>query len=125
MSHNTKKFYQPGTLEQKGTKISLKTQPYINGVVFDVNDPIVAFRTQIAMIHHLVHQYEYIANIPGMTSVFNECVDSPIPMEEVGKAKLLLEYLAQSPIEIILKEQPVDTTILNDLVATQMTVGRQ
>ena len=29
-----KKYYKPGVLKEKGTKISLKTQPYINGVIY-------------------------------------------------------------------------------------------
>ena len=118
MSKETKKFYKPGTLVEKGTKISLKTQPYINGVVFDTTDPITSFHYLLIAMKGIVEEYEMLRNIPGV----NEAVPSPLELKNglTGQIKLLLDFLTQSPIEIVLKEQPVTQEILNDLsVAVQ------
>lgn len=112
MSNKTKKFYKPGTLAEKGTKVSLKTQPYINGIVFNTNDPITSLHTQLAIIKEIINQYEYMTNIPGMSASLG---GQEIPSTQIGKSKLLLDFLAMSPVEIILKEQQVDETILNEL----------
>lgn len=112
MSKDTKKFYKPGTLAEKGTKISLKTQPYINGVIFDTNDPIASFHYYIIALKAMVEEYEMLRNIPGINESVPSCLD--LQNGITGKAKLLLEYLAQSPIEVVLKTQTVD----NDLLAT-------
>lgn len=117
---NKRKFYRPGSLEVPGTKIVLKTQPYTNGIIFDLDDPISSFRKYIALIKLLVENYEAVALIPGMTEslqhVLPDVVEGTDPL--IGKAKLLLNYLAESPIEVILKEQPVTQAILNDLEVT-------
>lgn len=113
MSKETKKYYRPGTLEEKGTKVSLKTQPYINGVVFDTTDPISSFHYYLIAMKSIVEEYEMLRSIPGM--------DTAVPTELdlnsgiTGKAKLLLEYLIQSPIEIVLKEQKITQDVLNEL----------
>ena len=106
------KFYMPGTLEVPGTKITLKTQPYMNGVIFNMNDPISSFRSYIALMNMVVNNYEYIMNIPGLAGSLPDCV---IREEELGKLKLLLNYLAESPTEIILKQQNITQEILNDM----------
>lgn len=116
MSKETKKYYRPGTLEEKGTKVSLKTQPYINGVVFDTTDPISSFHYYLIAMKSIVEEYEMLRSIPGM--------DTAVPTELdlnsgiTGKAKLLLEYLIQSPIEIVLKEQKITQDVLNELSLT-------
>lgn len=116
MSKETKKYYRPGTLEEKGTKVSLKTQPYINGVVFDTTDPISSFHYYLIAMKSIVEEYEMLRSIPGM--------DTAVPTELdlnsgiTGKAKLLLEYLIQSPIEIVLKEQKITQNVLNELSLT-------
>ena len=56
MSNKTKKFYRPGTLEEKGTKLSLKTQPYTNGVVFSTTDPITSFHSLLMAKINLQHR---------------------------------------------------------------------
>lgn len=106
------KFYMPGTLEVPGTKITLKTQPYMNGVIFNMNDPISSFRSYIALMNMVINNYEYIMNIPGLANSLPECV---IREEDLGKLKLLLNYLAESPTEIILKQQNITQEILNDM----------
>lgn len=116
MSKETKKYYRPGTLEEKGTKVSLKTQPYINGVVFDTTDPISSFHYYLIAMKSIVEEYEMLRSIPGM--------DTAVPTELdlnsgiTGKVKLLLEYLIQSPIEIVLKEQKITQDVLNELSLT-------
>jgi hypothetical protein len=109
---NKKKFYRPGTLEVKGTKITLKTLPYTNGVVFDMEDPISSFRAHVALIQTVIDNYEYIMNIPGFEVLGK---DFPIRPEDLGKLKLFLNYLVESPIEITLKEQELTNDILRDL----------
>ena len=122
MSKETKKFYRPGTLPEKGTKISLKTQPYINGVVFDINDPISSFHKMLMSMKVIVDEYEILRNVPGI----NEAVPSTLNLQSgiTGQVKLLLDYLSQSPIEVILKEQKVDEEVLTDLASIGVTNGR-
>ena len=122
MAKETKKFYRPGTLEEKGTKISLKTQPYINGVVFDINDPISSFHKLLMSMKVIVDEYEMLRSIPGV----NEAVPSALDLNSgiTGQVKLLLEYLCQSPIEVILKEQKVTEDVLIDLASIGVNNGR-
>ena len=114
-----RKFYRPGTLEVPGIKIVLKTQPYTNGVIFNTSDPISSFREYIALIKLMVENYEIIALIPGMEESLNNMVPSFIKGNDpvIGKAKLLLDYLSESPTELILKDQVVDENILHALEA--------
>ena len=120
MSNKTKKFYKPGRLEQKGTKVSLKTQPYINGIVFDTDDPITSFHSYIATTNYIVHQYEFLREIPGMKEIISDRFGDGITSEKIAKVKLLLDFLACSPIEVTLKEQKVDQQILNDLTVSAL-----
>lgn len=113
MSKETKKYYKPGTLEEKGTKVSLKTQPYINGVVFDTTDPITSFHFYLIAIKVMIEEYEMLRNIPGMDTAVPTTLDLKNGL--TGKAKLLLDFLIQSPIEIVLKDQKISQEILNDL----------
>lgn len=115
MSKETKKFYRPGTLVEKGTKISLKTQPYINGVVFDTKDPITSFHKLLMGMKVIVDEYEMLRSVPGI----NDAVPSALELNSgiTGQVKLLIDYLSQSPIEVILKEQKVDENILTDLAS--------
>lgn len=115
MSRETKKFYRPGTLPEKGTKISLKTQPYINGVVFDINDPISSFHKLLMSMKVIVDEYEMLRNVPGI----NDAVPSALNLQSgiTGQVKLLLDYLSQSPIEVVLKEQKIDEGVLTDLAS--------
>lgn len=108
-----KKYYKPGTLREKGTKISLKTQPYINGVIFDIDDPISSFHYYLIQMKTIVNEYESLRNIPGM----NEAVPSSLELNSgiTGKVKLLLDYLIQSPIEINIRDQEVTRDLLAEL----------
>lgn len=124
MSKQTKKFYKPGTLSEKGTKISLKTQPYINGIVFDVQDPIASFHEYMSKMNFIIHQYEYLTQIPGMKNIVSDHFGDGLTMEDIAKTKLLINYLAQSPIEITLKEQVVDRDILAEISITQSEIER-
>ena len=114
MSKNkTRKFYRPGTLKEKGTKISLKTQPYINGVIFDMDDPISSFHYYLIQMKTIVNEYERLRSIPGM----NEAVPSSLELNSgiTGKVKLLLDYLIQSPIEINIRDQKITRDLLAEL----------
>ncbi len=113
--NKTYKFYRPGSLEVPGTKISLKTQPYINGVIFDLKDPISSFHSYLATMKLIIQQYESILQIPGMANIMADVFSGAIAPETIAKAKLLLNYLAQSPIEIHLKDQKVNNEILAEL----------
>ena len=124
MSKQTKKFYKPGTLEEKGTKISLKTQPYINGIVFDTTDPITSFHGYMAKVNNIVHRYEYLIQIPGMKDIVSDHYGDSLTMEDIAKVKLLINYLAQSPIEMTIKEQVIDNDVLADLAITQQDIER-
>lgn len=111
--HINKKYYKPGVLKEKGTKISLKTQPYINGVIFDIDDPISSFHYYLIQMKTIVNEYESLRNIPGM----NEAVPSSLELNSgiTGKVKLLLDYLIQSPIEINIRDQEVTRDLLAEL----------
>lgn len=122
MSKETRKFYQPGTLPEKGTKISLKTQPYINGVVFDINDPITSFHKLLMSMKVIVDEYEMLRNIPGLKEAVPTALD--LSSGITGQVKLLLDYLTQSPIEVILKEQKIDENVLTDLASIGVNNGR-
>ena len=108
-----KKYYKPGVLKEKGTKISLKTQPYINGVIFDIDDPISSFHYYLIQMKTIVNEYESLRNIPGM----NEAVPSSLELNSgiTGKVKLLLDYLIQSPIEINIRDQKITRDLLAEL----------
>ena len=114
--HINKKYYKPGVLKEKGTKISLKTQPYINGVIFDIDDPISSFHYYLIQMKTIVNEYESLRNIPGM----NEAVPSSLELNSgiTGKVKLLLDYLIQSPIEINIRDQEVTRDLLAELEST-------
>ena len=43
---NKIKFFRPGSLEVPGTKISIKTMPYLIGVIFDTQYPITSFQVR-------------------------------------------------------------------------------
>lgn len=109
-----KKFYRPGTLEVKGTKLSLKTQPYTNGIIFNPNDPITSFHQYISMMKVIVDEYESFIGIAGMRDVMQNLGYGELSSGDIAKVKLLLNFLAQSPIEILLKEQ----IVTNDILAT-------
>lgn len=119
MSRETKKFYRPGTLPEKGTKISLKTQPYTNGVVFDINDPISSFHRLLMSMKVIVDEYEMLRSIPGLKDAVPTALD--LNSGITGQVKLLLDYLSQSPIEVILKEQKIDEDVLTDLASIGVT----
>lgn len=121
MSRDTRKFYKPGTLPEKGTKISLKTQPYTNGVIFDIEDPITSFHTLLMAMKVIVDEYEIFRNIPGASDAVPSALD--LKSGITGQVKLLLNYLAQSPIEIVLKEQKVDAELLNYIAAIGVENG--
>lgn len=116
MSKRIHKFYQPGTLNEKGTKITLKTQPYTNGVVFNMNDPITSFHSLLMATKVIVDEYEMLRNIPGI----NAALPSALNLENglTGRIKLLLNFLNQSPIEITLKEQEMTQEVLTDIAAS-------
>jgi len=122
MSRETKKFYRPGTLPEKGTKISLKTQPYTNGVVFDINDPISSFHRLLMSMKVIVDEYEMLRSIPGLKDAVPTALD--LNSGITGQVKLLLDYLSQSPIEVILKEQKIDRDVLADLASIGVTHER-
>lgn len=106
-----KKFYRPGTLEESGTKITLKTRPYTNGMVFDVEDPISSFRQKIALLKLAVNNLEILQQIAGVDNL----IISKISTYDLGTLKLLLDYLEKSPIEIIIKEQVINKDILREI----------
>lgn len=110
---NKRKFFRPGNLEVPGTKVSIKTVPYLNGVVFNTEDPITSFRTYMAIINTLIRNYQMMVQIPGMEN-FIEPGDRLNPTD-VNKAKMLIDLLALSPIEILIREQVVTPEILADL----------
>ena len=113
---NKRKFFRPGNLEVPGTKVSIKTVPYLNGVVFNTEDPVTSFRTYMAIINTLIRNYQMMVQIPGMEN-FIEPGDRLNPTD-VNKAKMLIDLLALSPIEILVREQVVTPEILADLEVT-------
>lgn len=123
MSNRTKKFYRPGTLPEKGTKLSLKTQPYTNGVVFDTQDPITSFHALLTALKVVVDEYEILRSVPGMSEAVPTALD--LKSGVTGRIKLLLDLLAQSPIEIILKEQIVNDEILTTLAASEGVINNE
>jgi hypothetical protein len=116
-----KKFYRPGKLEHKGTKISIKTQPYINGVIFDLNDPITHFHSYLSTLALLINQYEILSAIPNVQAFTHV---EPIDLETCTRLKTLLQFLTLSPTEIVLKDQFVDKEVL-DMIKIGETYERQ
>lgn len=116
---NQKKFYRPGTFEEKGTKISLKTRPIVNGVIFDMNDPISSFHKYLATIKCVINDYERMKEVPGLVESIPGL--SSISSVQIGYAKLLLDYLAESPIEILLKPQEIN----QEIVATMEVIANE
>ena len=110
---NKRKFFRPGNLEVPGTKVSIKTVPYLNGVVFNTEDPVTSFRAYMAIINTLIRNYQMMVQIPGMEN-FIEPGDRLNPTD-VNKAKMLIDLLALSPTEILIREQVVTPEILADL----------
>ena len=110
------KFYRPGTLEVLGTKIVLKTQPYTNGVLFDQQDPISSFRQLLILMKAIVSQYDTFIQIPGIDSYMfkDDVVEVPVSSIDRARIKLLLDYLIESPTEIILKEQQITDNLIAD-----------
>ena len=114
---NKRKYFRPGTLEVPGTKITLKTQPYTNGVVFDPQDPISSFRSKMALLSLVLDGYNRMLEIQGLDQVIGK--DSIVSGEWIARLKLLVNYLAESPIEIIMKEQVITQDILTELEIAQ------
>ena len=114
---NKRKFFRPGSLEVPGTKISIKTMPYLNGVIFDTQDPITSFHTYMALLKTLIRNYQYMADIPGMSDMITP--EDKLNPTDVNKLYMVVELLALSPIEMIVKEQVVDQTILTELAVQQ------
>lgn len=107
------KFYRPGTLEVPGTKITLKTQPYTNGVIFNPEDPITSFHYYTALLKLVLDGYNKMLDISGLDQVIDR--NSIVSGENIAKLKLLVNYLAESPIEISIKEQIITQDILAEL----------
>ncbi len=103
------KFYKAGTLTEKGTKLTLKTRPYTNGLVFDPADPITSFHSTLIAMKTIVREYERMAQIPGMGG-------AEVKDVQIASAKLLLDYLIQSPVEVIMKSQSIDSEIVDELL---------
>jgi len=111
-----KKFYMPGTLGVKGTLLSLRTQPYYNGVVFNPGDPITSFRYLLGKLNYIIQFYEYMKEVPGLLDAYKECYSQQnITQEELTSLKLLVDFLVESPTEINLREQLVDEDIIVEL----------
>lgn len=116
-----RKFFMPGTLEVPGTKISLKTQPYTNGVLFDTKDPISSFRSKIIQLKGILDSYEKIKEIPGIKDCLEPLNINFISEKEIASSKLLLNYLIESPIEMIIKEQTIDQNIIADALNNNLS----
>jgi hypothetical protein len=110
-----RRFYKPGTNGAKGSKLSLKTHPFVNGVIFDTEDPITSFHTYLSMIHLMVRNYESLINIPGINTIIPQ--EGQIGPEDIGKIKLFLSYLTESPVEITVKQMLVDNDLLRTVEA--------
>lgn len=110
MKAKQRKFYRPGTFEEKGTKVSLKTRPIVNNVIFDMDDPISSFRGYLATIKCIINDYDRMRQVPGLMDAIPGL--NNISNAQIGYAKLLIDYLAQSPIEILLKPQEVDQDVI-------------
>lgn len=110
---NKRKYYRPGTLEVPGTKISIKTVPYLNGVIFNVNDPITSFRTYMSIVNTLIRNYQLMINIPGLEDMLPP--EDKLNPTDINKVKMLIDLLVESPTEILIREQVVSEEILADL----------
>lgn len=110
---NKRKYYRPGTLQVPGTKISIKTVPYLNGVIFNVNDPITSFRTYMSIVNTLIRNYQFMVNIPGLEDMLPP--EDKLNPTDVNKVKMLIDLLVESPTEILIREQVVSEEILADL----------
>ena len=115
------KFYCPGVNKISGTKVPIKTVPYTNGLLFDTKDPITSFHLWMGLLNKITDEYEKLINIPGMDATLPALGIDIIDGVSLGTIKLLVDLLATSPIEILIKEQTVSEDMLRDLsVATQL-----
>jgi len=119
MKNTQTKFYKAGLLEEKGTKISLKVRPYIQGMIFNPEDPITSFHNYLIILRTIVDNYEIIKDIPGLRSAM-PFLDKIKP-EDIAYSKQLIDFLSLSPIEITLKSQPITQNIINDIRVTQIS----
>ena len=111
-----RRFYKPGTNGAKGKQIIIKKLTlFVNGVIFDTEDPITSFHTYLSMIHLMVRNYESLINIPGINTIIPQ--EGQIGPEDIGKIKLFLSYLTESPVEITVKQMLVDNDLLRTVEA--------
>ena len=89
-------------------------------MVFSTEDPISSFHKLLTGMKIIVEEYEMLRDIPGINSTVPTVLD--LKSGITGQIKLLLDYLAQSPIEVVLKDQKVDQTILTDLQTTAIGI---
>ena len=75
-----------------------------------MNDPISSFHRYLATIKCVINDYERMKQIPGLVESLPGLTN--ISSTQIGYAKLLIDYLAQSPIEILLKPQEINQEIL-------------
>jgi hypothetical protein len=121
MGKTTKrKFYRPGTLPVAGTKIVLKTQPYLYGVLLEPRDPITSFREYFAFMDLVLRGYEIMSEIPGIDIALGDAMR--VDKATIERLKLMIQYLAESPIEVILKETEEAQVIelCNELAAREV-----
>lgn len=122
MGKTTKrKFFRPGTLDVPGTKITLKTQPYLNGVLLEPRDPITSFRQYFAFMDLVLRGYEAMSTIPGIEIALTE--DMRIDTMTLAKLKLMVQFLGESPIEVILKDTDEEQLVelCNELTVVEAT----
>ncbi len=106
------KFYRPGKLLEKGTKVSIKTQPYVNNLVFDLEDPITCLHSHLSSLSLIVNQYEFLTNFANLEKLIGS---TPVSKDEIKRVKSLLDFLVLSPIEVTLKDQIVNEEVLNEI----------
>lgn len=112
MEDKNKKFYKKGSLPVKGTKLSLKTRPYINGTIFNPEDPISSFQSYLITVRQILGDYEIMSKVPGISFATNT---SHIDTSVLNAAKMLIDFLIQSPTEITMKKQELDIGAIVDL----------
>ena len=108
------KFYRAGKLRKPGTKITLKTRPFVSGALFDTEDPITSFHLHLINMKTVLAQYQEIVKVKGLQQVLKETYQFDIISDEyLEMLNHMVDYLTQAPIEILLKPQEIDSEIIS------------
>ena len=112
-----KKFYRAGKLSKPGTKIILKTRPFVSGALFDTIDPITSFHLHLLKMRQVMEQYQEITKIGGLKEAISDTYQFEIiEDDQIELLKNMVEFLTNAPIEFLLKPQDIDEEVISEML---------